>query len=559
MELTPAQIETYAARALGGKRSSSGHRFRTACPIHSGKNPNFAFDLRTGLWYCHSKCAQGGGIIKLEMLIANCGWEQAVETVARATGCPLGALLLRKGIQASYSYFDASGRLLFEKYRLIKDDHKTFQFRQPAPGGGWEWKGTRPKVLYNLPSVVTAQSVLIVEGEKAADRLNRTQWQASGKLYMVATCTPNGAGSWQDAYSAYLAGKNVVVLVDNDESGRRHRDEVLASVSKYPVASIRSIDFEDLPEKADVYDYLETHKPEELLQRIRTAKDLLKSDLLLPKKPAIAVEFSEFAANYEDHTSWIIPGVIHSGANGLIVANPKVGKSLAVLDLLLSLASGEPWLGIDIERRVKTMYVSREDHPETTIPRYKRLLAGKGCTSDVNGWMYYSSVAQCPEFYLDQEAHLDAMIETLRDFHIEFAVFDVFRRLHLGDENDNSQIAKVLSGLTRIEHESGCQVALIHHLNKNTDGPLFNRIRGASAIHGWAEWSIGINSEAGDDDDEQVRKTEFETKAGKPHRPVYWKPIDGDGSLRLEPCGCPVGPRKVPPLIPYKPPKEKAQ
>ena len=60
----------------------------------------------------------------------------------------------------------------------------------------------------------------------------------------------------------------------------------------------------------------------------------------------------------------------------LIVANPKAGKSLSVLDLLLSIATGTPWLGMPIERRMRVAYISREDHPKTTMPRFKRLVAG---------------------------------------------------------------------------------------------------------------------------------------------------------------------------------------
>jgi hypothetical protein len=54
MNFTPEQIERDAGFALGGKRTSSHRKFRTTSPIHGGSNPNFTFDLDTGLWYCHS-------------------------------------------------------------------------------------------------------------------------------------------------------------------------------------------------------------------------------------------------------------------------------------------------------------------------------------------------------------------------------------------------------------------------------------------------------------------------------------------------------------------------
>ncbi len=92
----------------------------------------------------------------------------------------------------------------------------------------------------------------------------------------------------------------------------------------------------------------------------------------------------------------------------------------------------------------------------------------------------------------------------------------------------------MLASLTRIQREANCQVALVHHLNKQAEGSIFNRIRGASTIHGWAEWSIGITGQVDDQENgDEVREVEFETKAGRPHPNILWKPLDGVDSLSL--------------------------
>jgi 5S rRNA maturation endonuclease (ribonuclease M5) len=80
------------------------------------------------------------------------------------------------------------------------------------------------RVLYNLPEVIKASEVWVVEGEKDADSLMA--------LGIVATCNIGGAGKWMDGYTEYLAGKNVVICGDNDEPGQKHVKLVFESISQ---------------------------------------------------------------------------------------------------------------------------------------------------------------------------------------------------------------------------------------------------------------------------------------------------------------------------------------
>jgi hypothetical protein len=108
---------------------------------------------------------------------------------------------------------------------------------------------------------------------------------------------------------------------------------------------------------------------------------------------------------------------------------------------------------------------------------------------------------------------------------------NVFRRLHSQDENDNTAIQKILEQLARIQTEVGCALALVHHTSKDVNGSIFRRIRGATAIHGWTEWALGVsvaNSEEPGHD--WIRKVEFETKAASPADPVYFR-IEAPGEL----------------------------
>jgi hypothetical protein len=110
----------------------------------------------------------------------------------------------------------------------------------------------------------------------------------------------------------------------------------------------------------------------------------------------------------------------------------------------------------------------------------------------------------------------------------------VFRRLHGQDENDNTAIQKILDQLARVQTEVGCALALVHHTTKDVNGSIFRRIRGATAIHGWTEWALGVSVTNGEEPGRDwVRKVEFETKAACPADPVYFRIEAPADTMRL--------------------------
>lgn len=162
---------------------------------------------------------------------------------------------------AEYDYRDESGALLFQHVRY---DPKAFHYRRPDGNGDWAYKlGDVRRVLYRLPQLVTAEHgavVYVVEGEKAADRL-----AGAG---LLATCGPSGAGKWvKPGEDATLEGTHVVILVDNDDPGRKHGQDVAARLHGR-AASVRVIELPGLPEAGDVFDWLDASHDAEDLDRL---------------------------------------------------------------------------------------------------------------------------------------------------------------------------------------------------------------------------------------------------------------------------------------------------
>jgi putative DNA primase/helicase len=79
--------------------------------------------------------------------------------------------------------------------------------------------------LNHLPKLLGAESgatVYVTEGEKHADQLDA--WG------MLATTNAGGAKKFRTDHAATLARFDCVILPDNDDAGRAHRDAVVTAL-----------------------------------------------------------------------------------------------------------------------------------------------------------------------------------------------------------------------------------------------------------------------------------------------------------------------------------------
>lgn len=153
---------------------------------------------------------------------------------------------------AYYDYTDEQESLLYQAVRM---EPKSFRYRRPGKPGEslrWIWNldGVR-RVLFQLPSILRNPEapVIICEGEKDALAVTR--------LGHVATTNCGGCGmGWHDDYSKVLSGRRVVVIPDNDTAGYRRADEIVGSLLRHGVTSVRCVSLEVLPEHGDISDWL---------------------------------------------------------------------------------------------------------------------------------------------------------------------------------------------------------------------------------------------------------------------------------------------------------------
>jgi hypothetical protein len=122
-----------------------------------------------------------------------------------------------------WTYLDGESREVGAVVRidLVIDgeDDKTYRPLRRTPTG-WEIgdpSGLWP--LYRLPTIIHAKDIIIVEGEKCADVL--------AKFGYIATTSSHGAGSPHKSDWTPLAGKDVVIVPDNDQEGENYAARVV--------------------------------------------------------------------------------------------------------------------------------------------------------------------------------------------------------------------------------------------------------------------------------------------------------------------------------------------
>lgn len=310
---------------LQPQRPSGTDWFETRCPFHEDARPSFAYHRPTGNWKCHAGCGEGD-VVGYLMRTLKTDFKGALRHLGEHVG--VQPPVPGAAPDAAYAYRDETGSVLFE---VVRFGGKRFRQRRPDGKGGWSWKldGVR-RVLYRLPDLMArpTEPVFIVEGEKDADRLH-----AAGRL---ATTNPGGAGKWRDDYNAFLRGRDVIILPDNDAPGRDHAVQVERALHRV-AGSVRTVELPGLPEKGDISDWLDAgHNLDELDALVVTAA-ARTPDQPLPGFPQIDVTGRQLRAIFTDAWAALLPVAtdlrLFHGAGGLVrIIDSDGGPQIQLLD-----------------------------------------------------------------------------------------------------------------------------------------------------------------------------------------------------------------------------------
>jgi len=207
---------------------------------------------------------------------------------------------------------------------------------------------------------------------------------------------------------------------------------------------------------------------------------------------------------------YLIPGMLPKGDSVLLIAEPKVGKSLLAYDAAFAIATGEAkFLG---ERcQIGRVLIVQTDESQSST---KHRLIKRGFRHEDS-----PNVRYLQKFNIAQMAKLE---EYLQSFHPSLVIIDNLRRINAGREisENSAEFADMISELKELLSSYGASGLIIHHANKNPDATGIQRVRGSSAIAAavFAIWDF-----------QRIPKSK--TEGGK--KKLYYEPKDPTRTLAI--------------------------
>jgi hypothetical protein len=152
----------------------------------------------------------------------------------------------------AWVYTDQHGTPVGRVHRLDHTDGEKRIWQERPDNNNWAAGLNGAHLpLYRLPEVLERahrnERVLIVEGEKAVDALDR--------LGFFATTNAGGAGKWRPEHTLALTGATILVICDCDQPGRHHAYNITQELLDANIHALTP--FDPAPLRHDGYDIVD--------------------------------------------------------------------------------------------------------------------------------------------------------------------------------------------------------------------------------------------------------------------------------------------------------------
>lgn len=529
------------ARPVGG---SSQQAWRARCPAHADTQPSLSVCAGSegrALIHCYAGCKPEAIVealgLRLEDLMPDA--RQGMVRPCPAPTRPSGAGADVPGSTDPQRTFETAEQAIAELERRLGVCSKTWVYHDDYedPVGyvlrwdrsgvaaegptqnktirpvsrraqGWVLGGmAEPRPLYRLVELLKrpAERVYLTEGEKAAD--------AAASLGLLATTSPHGSGSAHKAHWQPLAGREVVILPDQDDAGLRYAHDAAAILTALrPPAIVRIVPIPGLGPKEDICDWLEQRDAvESHTLRAQIEQWVEAAPLFGDRAPA-----GDRATRTEQPRScvpgrvpvvtcladvapvaikWLWPGRIALGRITMVVGRPGEGKSFLTIDMASRVSRGSPWPDGTSCPSGSVLLICAEDDPSDTIrPR----LDAHG--ADVRR-VHMMTVVRSTQadgsreerlFSLSDLESLETALKCYPDCRL--VVVDPIGSFLGGctDSHRDSDVRSVLAPVAKVAELYGPAVVVVAHRRKNTCGSADDLTMGSRAFTGIARavWHV---------------------------------------------------------------------
>ena len=410
-------------------------------------------------------------------------------------------------IVETYNYTNDDDALLYQVVRL---EPKNFRQRRPDGNGGWIWKLADQRVLYRLPDLkkFPDATVFVCEGEKDADRV--------ASLRHCATTV--AAGKWTDDCVKALAGRDIIILQDNDDAGKK-KALAAAQALHGVVKTIRIVLLPNLPNGGDVSDWLDAD-PRRAGQFVDTCFD---APLWTPEATNTDAEQSETDADAESDQNetesdteaplpfvdmshwdempapprqWAVHNRVPMRQPTLLSGEGAVGKSILELQLCVAHVLGRDWIG-SMPEPGPAIYIGAEDDTDELHRRLEIIVAHYGATfADlINGGLNLLSFADSEMLLGVPDRHnritptplLNQLLKTAADIRPKHIGIDTSADAFSGNEIDRTQARQFIAMLRKLAITADGSVVLLSH-------PSLTGINSGSGLSGSTAWHNSVRA-----------------------------------------------------------------
>jgi hypothetical protein len=263
---------------------------------------------------------------------------------------------------------------------------------------------------------------------------------------------------------------------------------------------------------------------------------------------------------------YVIDKILTEGSCGFIAGEPKCYKSWVGLDMILSVATGAPFMGeFRVTNPGPVLYIQEEDPPSIIKQRSAKIWSGKSTDKfelqpDSNEILWLPP-ERSPEFDPDINAYiqkgviisdeawqlwLDDTIAAGMDGEAYRMILVDTLMMTAGDVEETraqEMTTKIFKPLKTLARKHNIAVVVIHHMGKADKPRSGQRMLGSVANHAWSEDSIYLSRSGAENIKMEV---ESKTAPGGTYR------IDNLANTRWEPHIGPWRPEDAPVTPPHQ-------
>jgi len=255
--------------------------------------------------------------------------------------------------------------------------------------------------------------------------------------------------------------------------------------------------------------------------------------------------YGDLMSSIASEPGWLVEGFWTRESHGIVAGEPKAFKSIMTLDLAISIASGQPFLGhFPVYHPGPVLIVQNENSDWIMKDRVHKIITHKGLTGKVKQKKHRELEVTFPPtlpihfinqqgFQFGDPIHCEIVEKAIREVEPVLVIFDPLYLMFEGDLNTSKDLSPALTWLLKLKQQYNTAVVLVHHWNKGGQSPRGGqRMLGSTTLHGWVEsaWYLKVSNNGGESKEEDNDDVFVDRPSGEPVSLIIEREFRGAGT-----------------------------